>query len=223
MSLGLVGRKVGMMRIFKDDGTSVPVTVLDCSGNRVAQIKTQEADGYVAVQVAFGKRRASRVSKAVAGHYAKAGVEAGAELREFRVAADKLGELKPGSELSVGMFEAGQKVDVSGTTIGKGFSGVIKRHHFSSNRASHGNSLSHNSAGSIGMAQDPGRVFPGKRMAGHLGNVSRTVQLLEVARVDAERSLIMVKGSVPGAKNSAVIVRLSVKSKAPKAAVKGAK
>jgi large subunit ribosomal protein L3 len=223
MSLGLVGRKVGMMRIFKDDGTSVPVTVLDCSGNRVAQIKTQEADGYVAVQVAFGKRRASRVSKAVAGHYAKAGVEAGSELREFRVAADKLGELKPGSELSVGMFEAGQKVDVSGTTIGKGFAGVIKRYHFSSNRASHGNSLSHNSAGSIGMAQDPGRVFPGKRMAGHLGNVSRTVQLLEVARVDAERSLIMVKGSVPGAKNSAVIVRLSVKSKAPKAAVKGAK
>jgi large subunit ribosomal protein L3 len=223
MSLGLVGRKVGMMRIFKDDGTSVPVTVLDCSGNRVAQIKTQEADGYVAVQVAFGKRRASRVSKAVAGHYAKAGVEAGAELREFRVAADKVGELKPGSELSVGMFEAGQKVDVSGTTIGKGFAGVIKRHHFSSNRASHGNSLSHNSAGSIGMAQDPGRVFPGKRMAGHLGNVNRTVQLLEVARVDAERSLIMVKGSVPGAKNSAVIVRLSVKTKAPKAAVKGAK
>jgi len=223
MSLGLVGRKVGMMRIFKDDGTSVPVTVLDCSGNRVAQIKTQEADGYVAVQVAFGKRRASRLSKAVAGHYAKAGVEAGAELREFRVAADKLGELKPGSELSVGMFEAGQKVDVSGTTIGKGFAGVIKRYHFSSNRASHGNSLSHNSAGSIGMAQDPGRVFPGKRMAGHLGNVSRTVQLLEVARVDAERSLIMVKGSVPGAKNSAVIVRLSVKTRAPKAAVKGAK
>jgi large subunit ribosomal protein L3 len=223
MSLGLVGRKVGMMRIFKDDGTSVPVTVLDCSGNRVAQIKTQEADGYVAVQVAFGKRRASRVTKAMAGHYTKAGVEAGAELREFRVAADKLGELKPGSELSVGMFEAGQKVDVSGTSIGKGYAGVIKRYHFSSNRASHGNSLSHNSPGSIGMAQDPGRVFPGKRMSGHLGNVTRTVQLLEVARVDAERSLIMVKGSVPGAKNSAVIVRLSVKTKAPKAAVKGAK
>jgi large subunit ribosomal protein L3 len=223
MSLGLVGRKVGMMRIFKDDGTSVPVTVLDCSGNRVAQIKTQEADGYVAVQVAFGKRRATRVTKAMAGHFAKAAVEAGTQLREFRVAADKLGELKAGSELKVDMFEAGQKVDVQGTTLGKGHAGVIKRYHFSSNRASHGNSLSHNSPGSIGMAQDPGRVFPGKRMSGHLGNVTRTVQLLEVARVDAGRSLLMVKGSVPGAKNSAVIVRLSVKTKVPKAAVKGAK
>ena len=222
MSLGLVGRKVGMMRIFKDDGTAVPVTVLDCSGNRVAQVKSQEADGYVAVQIAFGKRRATRVTKAMAGHFAKAGVEAGTELREFRVSAEKAAELKAGSELKVDMFEPGQQVDVQGTTIGKGFSGVIKRHHFSSNRASHGNSLSHNSAGSIGMAQDPGRVFPGKRMAGHLGNVTRTVQLLEVARVDAERSLLMVKGSVPGAKNSAVIVRLSVKAKAPKAA-KGAK
>ena len=229
MSLGLVGRKVGMMRIFKDDGTSVPVTVLDCSGNRVAQVKSQESDGYVAVQVAFGKRRATRVTKAMAGHFSKAGVEAGSELREFRVAADKVGDLKAGAELKVDMFEAGQKVDVSGTTLGKGFSGVIKRHHFSSNRASHGNSLSHNSAGSIGMAQDPGRVFPGKRMAGQLGNVNRTVQLLEIARVDAERSLIMVRGSVPGAKNCAVIVRPSVKTKvrktpvAPKAAAKGAK
>ena len=222
MSLGLVGRKVGMMRIFKDDGTSVPVTVLDCSGNRVAQIKTQESDGYVAVQVAFGKRRATRVTKSMAGHFAKAGVEAGSELREFRVAADKLGELKPGSELKVDMFAPGQQVDVSGTTIGKGHAGVIKRYHFSSNRASHGNSLSHNSPGSIGMAQDPGRVFPGKRMSGHLGNVKRTIQLLEVARIDAERSLIMVTGSVPGAKNSAVIVRPSVKARAPKPA-KGAK
>ncbi len=216
MSLGLVGRKVGMMRIFKDDGTSVPVTVLDCSGNRVAQLKTQEADGYVAVQVAFGKRRATRVTKSMAGHFGKAGVEAGTELREFRLAADAVGDLKAGSELKVDMFQAGQKVDVSGTTIGKGHAGVIKRHHFSSNRASHGNSLSHNSAGSIGMAQDPGRVFPGKRMSGHLGNASRTIQLLEIARVDAERSLIMVKGSVPGAKNSPVIVRPSVKAKATK-------
>jgi large subunit ribosomal protein L3 len=222
MSLGLVGRKVGMMRIFKDDGTSVPVTVIDCAGNRVTQIKTKEADGYVAVQVAFGKRRASRVTKAMAGHYSKAAVEAGSQMREFRVAPAALGELKVGSELKVDMFQPGQKVDVSGRTLGKGFAGVIKRYHFSSNRASHGNSLSHNSAGSIGMAQDPGRVFPGKRMAGHLGDVNRTVQLLEVARVDAQRSLIMVKGSVPGAKNSAVIVRLSVKTKAPKAA-KGAK
>ena len=224
MSLGLVGRKVGMMRIFKDDGTSVPVTVLDCGGNRVAQIKSQDKDGYSAVQVAFGKRRASRVVKAMAGHYAKAGVEAGTELREFRVAPDALGELKVGAELSVDMFQPGQKVDVSGTTIGKGFAGVIKRHHFSSNRASHGNSVTTKAPGSIGMAQDPGRVFPGKRMAGHLGNVKRTIQLLEVARVDAERSLLMVKGSVPGAKNSAVIVCPSVKAKAAKApAAKGGK
>ncbi len=216
MSLGLVGRKVGMMRIFRDDGTSVPVTVIDCSGNRVTQVKSAGTDGYVAVQVAFGKRRATRVTKAMAGHYSKAGVEAGSELREFRLAAEAVGELKAGSELKVDMFQAGQQVDVSGTTIGKGFSGVIKRHHFSSNRASHGNSLSHNSAGSIGMAQDPGRVFPGKRMAGHLGDVQRTIQLLEVARVDAERSLIMVKGSVPGAKNCSVVVRPSVKAKAAK-------
>jgi large subunit ribosomal protein L3 len=192
------------------------VTVIDCAGNRVTQVKTAGTDGYVAVQVAFGKRRASRVSKAMAGHFAKAGVEAGNEMREFRLAADAVGELKAGSELKVDMFQPGQKVDVSGCTLGKGFSGVIKRHHFSSNRASHGNSLSHNSAGSIGMAQDPGRVFPGKRMAGHLGDVNRTIQLLEIARVDAERSLIMVTGSVPGPKNAAVVVRPSVKAKAPK-------
>ena len=222
MSLGLVGRKVGMMRIFKDDGTSVPVTVIDCAGNRVTQIKNADSDGYVAVQVAFGKRRASRVNKSMAGHYAKAGVEAGTELREFRVAPEAVAELKAGAELKVDMFEAGQKVDVSGTTIGKGFSGVIKRHHFSSNRASHGNSVTTKAPGSIGMAQDPGRVFPGKRMSGHLGNVKRTIQLLEVARVDAERSLIMVKGSVPGAKNCAVVVRPSVKAKV-KAAAKGGK
>ena len=222
MSLGLVGRKVGMMRIFKDDGTSVPVTVLDCSGNRVAQIKSQDNDGYVAVQVAFGKRRATRVTKAMAGHFAKAGTEAASELREFRVDAAAVGELKVGAELKVDMFQPGMKVDVSGTTLGKGYAGVIKRYHFSSNRASHGNSLSHNSPGSIGMAQDPGRVFPGKRMSGHLGNVKRTIQLLEVARVDAERSLIMVKGSVPGAKNGAVVVLPSVKAHA-KPAAKGAK
>ena len=221
MSLGLVGRKVGMMRIFRDDGTSVPVTVIDCAGNRVAQIKSADSDGYCAVQVAFGKRRATRVVKAMAGHFAKAGVEAGSELREFRVAPDALGSLAVGAELKVDMFQPGQMVDVSGTTHGKGFAGVIKRHHFSSNRASHGNSLSHNSAGSIGMAQDPGRVFPGKRMAGHLGNVNRTIQLLEVARVDAERSLLMVKGSVPGAKNGALIVRPSAKAKPPKAAKGG--
>ena len=221
MSLGLVGRKVGMMRIFKDDGTSVPVTVIDCAGNRVAQVKSADSDGYVAVQVAFGKRRANRVSKPMAGHFAKAGVEAGSELREFRVAPEAAGGLKAGAELKVDMFEAGQKVDVSGTTIGKGFAGVIKRHHFSSNRASHGNSVTTKAPGSIGMAQDPGRVFPGKRMSGHLGDVKRTIQLLEVARVDAERSLIMVKGSVPGAKNCAVVVRPSVKAKVK--ATKGGK
>jgi len=223
MSLGLVGRKVGMMRIFRDDGTSVPVTVIDCSGNRAAQVKSADADGYSAVQVAFGSRRASRVSKAAAGHFAKAGIEAGSELREFRVDAKDMGDLKAGSELKVDMFEAGQKVDVSGTTIGKGYAGVIKRYHFSSNRASHGNSLSHNSPGSIGMAQDPGRVFPGKRMSGHLGDVKRTVQLLEVARVDAERSLLLIKGSVPGPKNAPVIVRPSVKAKAKAAPAKGGK
>lgn len=221
MSLGLVGRKVGMMRLFNDDGSSVPVTVLDCAGNRITQIKTADGDGYCAIQVAFGKRRASRVTKAQAGHFAKAGVEAGSVLREFRVAPDALGELKVGTELKVDMFQPGQMVDVTGTTLGKGYAGVIKRHHFSSNRASHGNSVSTNAPGSIGMAQDPGRVFPGKRMSGHLGSVQRTVQLLEIARVDAERGLVMVKGSVPGSKNGSVLVRPSVKAKKP--AAKGGK
>ena len=220
MAIGLVGRKVGMTRIFTDDGVTQPVTVLDVSDNRVTQIKTAEKDGYAAVQVAFGKRRASRVVKPLAGHLAKAGVEAGHVLKEFRAKAEELANLKPGAKVGVEIFKVGQKVDVQGVTIGKGFAGVIKRHHFSSNRASHGNSVTTKAPGSIGMAQDPGRVFPGKRMSGHLGNVSRTVQLLEIARVDAERSLIMVKGSVPGAKNSAVVLLPSVK--APKAA-KGAK
>jgi len=215
MSLGLVGRKVGMTRIFADDGTAIPVTVLDVSNNRVTQLKTPENDGYAGVQVAFGTRRASRVAKAQAGHYAKAGVEAGSVVKEFAVSPEKLAELKVGEVLSVEMFAVGQKVDVSGTTLGKGFSGVIKRHHFSSNRASHGNSKSHNVPGSIGMAQDPGRVFPGKRMAGHLGDVSSTMPMLEVARVDVARSLILVKGVVPGAKNGTIVVRPA--AKAPKA------
>ncbi len=219
MSLGLVGRKVGMTRIFAEDGSAIPVTVLDVSNNRVTQLKTPENDGYAGVQVAFGTRRASRVAKAQAGHYAKAGVEAGSVVKEFDVTPEKLAELKVGEVLSVEMFTVGQKVDVSGTTLGKGFSGVIKRHHFSSNRASHGNSKSHNVPGSIGMAQDPGRVFPGKRMAGHLGDVSSTMPMLEVARVDVARSLILVKGAVPGAKNGTVVVRPA--AKAPKA--KGAK
>lgn len=212
MSLGLVGRKVGMTRIFAEDGTAVPVTVLDVSNNRVAQVKTPETDGYAAVQVTFGKRRASRVGKPAAGHLAKAGVEAGHVFKEFRVDQEQLASLKPGDVISVAIFQAGQKVDVSGTSIGKGFAGSIKRHNFSSNRASHGNSISHNSPGSIGMAQDPGRVFPGKRMAGHLGDVACTVQNLEVVRVDEARQLLLVKGAVPGAKGGDVIVRPAVKA-----------
>jgi large subunit ribosomal protein L3 len=212
MSLGLVGRKVGMTRVFADDGSSIPVTVLDVSNNRVTQIKTPESDGYTAVQVAFGKRRASRVSKPAAGHLAKAGVEAGQVLKEFRVTPDQIANLKAGDVISVTIFQPGQKVDVSGTTIGKGFNGAIKRHHFSSNRASHGNSVSHNSAGSIGMAQDPGRVFPGKRMAGHLGDDNRTTQNLEVVRVDEARQLLMVKGAVPGARGGDIVVHPAVKA-----------
>ena len=218
MSLGLVGRKVGMMRIFTDDGDTIPVTVLDVSNNRVTQIKTVETDGYVAVQVAYGKRRASRVNKAEAGHLAKAGVEAGIVLKEFRVDAAKAAELRAGDAIAVSIFEAGQKVDVQGVSIGKGYAGTIKRYNFGSGRATHGNSRSHNVPGSIGMAQDPGRVFPGKRMTGHMGDVTTTVQNLEVARVDAERQLLMVKGAVPGAKNGQVIVRPAVKVKAKKGA-----
>ena len=176
MSLGLVGKKVGMTRVFADDGASVPVTVVDVSDNRIAQIKTIEHDGYSSVQVAFGSRRASRVNKAAAGHLAKAGVVAGRVLREFKVSPSELANLKLGDLVPATLFKVGQSVDVSGVSIGKGFAGAITRHNFSSNRASHGNSLSHNSAGSIGMAQDPGRVFPGKRMAGHLGDNSCTTQ-----------------------------------------------
>ncbi len=212
MSLGLVGRKVGMTRIFAEDGRTIPVTVLDVSNNRVTQIKTPEADGYSALQVAFGKRRASRVGKPLAGHLAKAGVEAGHLLKEFRVDSEQLASFKAGDVIGVDIFSVGQKVDVTGTSIGKGFSGSIKRHNFSSNRASHGNSISHNAPGSIGMAQDPGRVFPGKRMAGHLGAVTCTTQSLEVVRVDVERQLLLVKGAVPGSKGGDVFVRPAVKA-----------
>jgi large subunit ribosomal protein L3 len=201
-----------MTRIFTDDGATVPVTVLDVSNNRIAQIKTPENDGYAAVQVAFGTRRASRVVKAAAGHFAKAGVEAGSVLREFPVSTDVLSTLKAGDTISATIFAVGQKVDVSGQSIGKGFAGAIKRHHFKSQRATHGNSLSHNAPGSIGMAQDPGRVFPGKKMAGHLGDVRRTQQNLEIVRVDVERQLLLVKGAVPGSKGSDVIVRPAVKA-----------
>jgi len=212
MSLGLVGRKVGMTRIFTDDGSSVPVTVLEISPNRVTQIKTQDSDGYTAIQVTFGERRASRVTKAQAGHFAKAGVTAGRGLSEFPVATDVLANYAAGGEVTVEIFQAGQLVDVTGTSQGKGYAGVIKRYHFASGRATHGNSKSHNVPGSIGMAQDPGRVFPGKRMTGHLGAVKRTVQNLEVVRVDRERNLLLIKGAVPGSKGGNVVVRPSVKA-----------
>jgi large subunit ribosomal protein L3 len=207
-----------MMRIFTDDGDSVPVTVLDVSNNRVTQIKTADTDGYSAVQVAFGSRRASRVSKAVKGHYAKAAVEAGEVLKEFRVAADVASGFQPGAAVPATIFKTGQLVDVQGVSIGKGFAGTIKRHNFSSQRASHGNSRSHNVPGSISMAQDPGRVFPGKRMSGHMGDVTVTTQNLDVVRVDEARNLLLVKGAVPGAKNGLIIVRPAAKVKLKKGA-----
>ena len=225
MSLGLVGRKVGMTRIFTEDGDTVPVTVVDVSNNRVTQLKTPESDGYSAVQVTFGKRRASRVVKPAAGHFAKAAVEAGHTLREFRIAADKLGDLKVGGVVGANVFQVGQMVDVTGISQGKGFQGVIKRHNFSSNRASHGNSRSHNTVGSISMAQDPGRVFPGKKMPGHLGAVKRTAQSLQIVRIDEARQLLLIRGAVPGSRGGDVAVlpakrvkKSAVKAKAAPAA-----
>ncbi|MBJ7475109.1 MAG: 50S ribosomal protein L3 [Betaproteobacteria bacterium] len=216
MSLGLIGRKVGMTRLFTDEGDAIPVTVIDVSNNRVAQIKTQETDGYNSVQLAHGERRASRVTKAMAGHFAKAGVLAGNALNEFRLDTAKLAELSIGSTVGVDTFTVGQMVDVQGVTIGKGYAGTIKRYHFKSGRASHGNSRSHNVPGSIGMAQDPGRVFPGKRMTGHLGDVTRTVQNLQIARVDADRQLLLIKGAVPGSRGGKVIVTPAIKTPAAK-------
>lgn len=211
MTLGLIGRKVGMTRVFTEAGESIPVTVLEMSANRVTQVKSEDTDGYTAVQVTFGQKKANKVTKAEAGHFAKAGVEAGRGLAEFVVSAEKSAELKAGDNVTVALFEAGQLVDVTGTSKGKGFSGTIKRHNFDSQRTSHGNSRSHRVPGSIGMAQDPGRVFPGQRMAGQYGNTKSTVQNLEVVRVDVERNLLLVKGAVPGAVNSDVVVRHSVK------------
>lgn len=216
--LGLLGRKVGMMRVYTVDGDTVPVTVLDVSNNRVTQVKTEETDGYSAIQVTYGARKASRVTKPEAGHLAKAGVEAGEILKEFRVAADVAAEYKAGGTVPVTLFAEGQKVDVQGTSIGKGFTGTIKRHNFGSQRASHGNSRSHNVPGSISMAQDPGRVFPGKKMSGHLGDVTVTVQNLDVVRIDEARQLVFVRGAVPGAKEGFVVIRPAVKVKVKKGA-----
>ena len=218
-SLGLLGRKVGMMRLFTDDGDAVPVTVVDVSNNRVTQVKSQDNDGYVALQVTFGARKASRVTKPVAGHLAKAGVEAGEIIREFRVTADAAAQYQAGAVVPVtAVFAAGQKVDVQGTTIGKGFTGTIKRHHFGSQRASHGNSRSHNVPGSISMAQDPGRVFPGKKMSGHLGVDLVTTQNLDVIRVDEARQLLLIKGAIPGSRGGFVTVHPAVKAKESKGA-----
>jgi large subunit ribosomal protein L3 len=211
-----------MMRLFTDEGDTVPVTVVDVSNNRVTQVKTQENDGYVALQVTFGQRRASRVTKAQAGHLAKAGVEAGQITQEFRVTTDTAEKYQAGVAVPVtAIFEVGQKVDVQGTSIGKGFTGTIKRHNFSSQRASHGNSRSHNVPGSISMAQDPGRVFPGKKMSGHLGDVTVTTQNLDVIRIDEARQLLMIRGAVPGASGGYVTIRHAIKA-GPKSVAKGA-
>jgi large subunit ribosomal protein L3 len=216
--LGLLGRKVGMMRIFTDDGDTIPVTVLDVSNNRVTQVKTEATDGYNALQLAFGARKASRILKPEAGHFAKAGVEGGELLKEFRVTAEVVGQYAAGATVPVSLFAVGEVVDVQGTSIGKGFAGTIKRHNFRSQRASHGNSRSHNVPGSISMAQDPGRVFPGKKMSGQMGDETVTTQNLDIVRVDEARSLLLVRGAVPGSKNGHVVVRPAVKAKLKKGA-----
>lgn len=213
MAIGLIGRKAGMTRLFTEDGVSIPVTLIEVEPNRVTQVKTEETDGYRALQVTVGVRRATRVTKPMARHFAKAGVEPGRGLWEFRLAGDEGAEIGVGAELKADLFQAGQKVDVTGTTIGKGFAGAIKRHHFSGQRTTHGNSLSHRAPGSIGQNQSPGRVFKGKKMAGHLGAARRCVQNLEVIRVDAERNLLAVKGAIPGAKGSDVMIRPAVKTR----------
>lgn len=212
MTIGVIGRKAGMTRIFTEEGGSIPVSVIEVAANRITQIKTEETDGYRAIQVTTGGKKASHVNKPMAGHYAKAGVEAGRGLWEFRLADEEAADLAVGGEVSIDMFEAGQKIDVTGTTIGKGFQGGIKRHNFSMQDATHGNSISHRSNGSIGMCQTPGRVIKGKKMSGHMGNAQRTIQSLELVRVDAERGLLLIKGSVPGAKGGDVIIKPAVKA-----------
>ncbi|CAI8907484.1 50S ribosomal protein L3 [Methylocaldum szegediense] len=211
MALGLVGRKCGMTRIYAEDGSAVPVSVIHVEPNRIVQVKTPDTDGYRAIQVTTGVKKRSRLSRPEAGHYAKAGVEAGRGLWEFRLADDDTAQYSVGSELGVDIFEEGQYVDVRGTSIGKGFAGVVKRHNFRTQDATHGNSLSHRAPGSIGQNQTPGRVFKGKRMAGHLGNVTVTVQSLKVCAIDKERSLLLIKGAVPGAKGSDVVISPAVK------------
>ncbi|MCG6895986.1 MAG: 50S ribosomal protein L3 [Thiocapsa sp.] len=213
MAIGVIGRKAGMTRLFTEDGASIPVTVIEVQPNRVSQVKSEETDGYRAIQVAFGRRRASRVTKPMAGHYAKAGVEAGELLREFRLEAGEAADLGVGAEISVSIFAPGQKVDVRGVTKGRGFSGAIRRHHFSGQDTTHGNSLSHRAPGSIGQNQTPGRVFKGKKMAGHLGAANRCTQNLEVMRVDPERQLLLVRGGVPGPTGGRLVVLPSVKQK----------
>lgn len=209
MSIGLIGRKTGMTRVFTEDGVSIPVTVVEVEPNRVSQVKSVETDGYYAVQLTAGARRANRVTKSQAGHFAKASVEAGVFTREFTL--KEAAELKAGEELTVVLFEAGQRVDVTGTSKGKGFAGAIKRHNFSMQDATHGNSLSHRAPGSIGQCQTPGRVWKGKKMSGHMGAERSTVQSLEIVRVDAERNLLLIKGALPGATGSHVVVQPAVK------------
>ena len=213
MAIGIVGRKAGMTRIFTDDGVSVPVTVIEADPNRVTQLKSEESDGYASVQVTAGKKKASRVNKAASGNFAKAGTEAGRGLWEFRFEGAEADGIEVGGEIKVDIFKAGQKVDVRGRSIGKGFAGGVKRHNFHMQDATHGCSISHRAAGSIGQCQTPGRVFKGKKMAGHMGSVNRCQQNLEVVRVDTERNLILVKGAIPGATGGDVIVVPAIKQK----------
>ena len=211
MAIGLIGRKTGMSRVFTEDGASVPVTIIQVLPNRVTRIKTDESDGYSALQVTTGSVKPQRISKSEAGQYAAASMEPGEGLFEFRVDGEELGEIEAGTELTVERFEAGQKVDVIGTSIGKGFAGTVKRHHFATQDFTHGNSLAHRAPGSIGQNQTPGRVFKGKKMSGHMGNVRRTAQGLEVVQIDAERNLIAVKGSVPGSRGGRLVVQPTIK------------
>lgn len=213
MGIGIVGRKCGMTRVFTEDGASVPVTVIEAAPNRITQLKAEDGEGYRAVQVTTGTRRPSRVNKAMAGHFAKAGVDAGRGLWEFRLGDGDGADLQVGGELKVDLFEVGQKVDVTGTSKGKGYAGAVKRHNFRTQDATHGNSLSHRAPGSIGQNQTPGRVFKGKKMAGQLGNVRSTAQNLEIVKVDLERNLLLIRGAVPGSTGGDVIVRPSVKTR----------